>query len=264
MAYKRKTASRKGTRRPRSYAPRRARGFGKKTSFAQRVQRIISKNIENKNHQSYATNVAMNYASAGGLLPLTISLVPGLNQSVTQGGRLGNEIMIKKGTIKGYINMLPYNATTNPCQCPVYVKMWLCRRKTGSLGITGPPVSSDFNQFFAVGASAVGFQTSPLDLVFSINKDYWSVFASKTIQLQNFSSALPSSAIIGQSSKVSLPFSFNFAKHLGKLYYNDSVSSQPTNKELYLVFQNILSDGTSTAISSTEVHYNIEWTYEDA
>lgn len=248
-------------RRPRKYA---RRVYKKKSTFASRVQKIISRNIENKNHQSYATNVALPYASAGGLLPLTLSLVPGLNQSVSQGGRIGNEINIKKGIIKGYVNMLPYNSTTNPCQCPVYVKMWLCKRKTGSLGITGPPVSADFNQFFAVGASAVGFQTSPLDLVFQTNKDYWTVFSSKIIQLQNYSTALATSAIVGNSSMVSRPFSFNFTKHLGKLKYNDSVSFQPTNKELYLVFQNILADGTSTAISSTEIHYNMEWEFEDA
>lgn len=237
----------------------------KKVSFAKRVMKVMSTQIENKNHQLYATNQALVFASAGGLNPTALSLVPGLSQGVGQGSRIGNEVIIKRAYIKGYVNMLPYNSLTNECKCPVYVKMWLCKRKTGSPGITGPPVSSDYNQFFAVGSSAVGFQNSTLDLVFSINRDYWTVYAQKTIQLQNYTSAVPvSGMILGQSSSVSVPFSFNFTKHLGKLKWNDTTSSQTTNKELFLIFQNVFSDGSSGGISSTEIHYNIEWIYEDA
>lgn len=248
-------------RKPRKYA---RRVYKKKSTFASRVKKVIHSQIENKHVNTYAGNTALVFALSGGLSPIAIGMLPTVSQGTGQAQRVGNEINVIKANLKGYVNILPYNFTTNPQPCPVYVKMWLCRRKQGSPGITGLPSSADYNQWFQSGSGTIGFQGNMLDMTFDTNKDYWTVLATKTIQLGNNSPTSSSSAILSGNLGVSQPFSFNFAKHIGKLKYNDTFNT-PTNKELYLVFQNVLADGsTGNAISATEIHYNIEWTYEDA
>jgi hypothetical protein len=170
-----------------------------------------------------------------------------------------------RGVIHGFVNVLPYDATFNPQPSPIYIKMWLCRRKTYNINAGGLPGTNDFATFFQAGGSSAGFQSNMLDMVFKSNSDYWTCYATKTVQLQNNANAGNGSPIVSSNASVSRPFSFSFAKHLGMCRFNDNVS-YPENKELFLVFQPAYADGSSsaTALRLAEVHYNIEWQFEDA
>lgn len=246
----------------RSKRPKKSRGVS--LGVKKYVKKIISKNIENKVISAYDTNKTLQYAGAL-IQPTYLFLTPNLSQGL--GARLGNEINMVKGIIKGYVNILPYNITSNPMTSPVYVKMWLCKRKTGSVEISGGPGAAAFNTFFQSGISSSGFQGNMLDMTFNNNKDYWTIFNTKTIQLSPsmINISTPTSQTLPTSSNVSVPFNFSFAKHLGRMKFNDT-SSVCTNKELFLVFQTVYADGTYLSLGGPfcEIHYCVEWEYEDA
>jgi len=44
------------------------------------------------------------------------------------------------------------------------------------------------------------------------------------------------------------------------------VATQPTNKDLFLAFQNVSADGSSSVVAQelSEISYTVEWEYEDA
>ena len=252
----------------RKAAPKRkyARRVYKKSSFAKRVKKVLHSQIENKIINSYGANQSI--AWAGSVTnPTFIRLVPGPSQGVAQSQRIGNEIRVLKAEINGYVNLKPYSATTNPSNCPVYVKMWLCRRKSCNNVIAGDPSTTDFSYFFQTSSTSSAFQSNMLDMVLNVNNDYCTVFATKTIQLDSLTNPSASnSTLLTGKGNVSVPFRFNFGKHLGLCKFNDNVSNIPMNKELFLVWQQVLADGSTPSyqLDATEFHFQSQFEYEDA
>lgn len=261
---------RKYVRKGRKVARRKyaKRVYKKKTSFAVRVKRVIHRLAENKVQSiPYANNSLINAGSS--VNPYYISLMPTPVQGTSVQERIGNNINVVKSTIRGFVNLLPYNSTTNDLQCPIKVKMWLCSRKKTNRAITSAPIAADFNNFFQSGSTSLGFQSNILDMLLHNNKDWWNIYATKTFELspnllgQTFAT---STFIQSPSGKMSMPFSFDLTKHLGALKYNDS-GTYPTNKELYLVFQTVRADGavqTTPTPVYAEVHAIVEHNYEDS
>ena len=257
---------------PRRKAP--ARKYPKRvykkrsTSFVKRVKRIIHSQLENKVLSGYAANQSI--VNAGSITdPTRIILTPAITQGAGANQRTGNAVRVVKAHARGYVNLKPYNATNNSQSSPLYVKMWLCRRQTTNLTISSAPTTTDYAQFFQTGNSAVPFQSNMLDMTLFVNKDYWNVLATKTIQLCNvgYGSQASASNIAPGSSNVSAPFYFNLTKHLGLCKYNDNNASYlPTNKELFLVFQAVLADGSISGgiLDACEFHYAVQYEYEDA
>lgn len=227
------------------------------------VNRMIHKNIENKKYISSGANI--NIVSAQSSTPQYVLLTPTMSQSVANGGRIANEIIVRKAFIRGRINLLPYNATTNNYSCPTLVKMWVCRRKRSNITLAGLPQLTDWNNFFDTGAGASGFAGSPLDMFTANNTEYWDILRTKQITLSNAFGPLYSSGTINSSAgSVSVPFTFYFDRYLTKLKFNDTTTS-PTNKELFLVFQAVYADGqSSTSQTQCEFHYSMTHIYEDA
>lgn len=265
MAYKPYKKGRKSTKR----APlrRKASYYKPKKNLVKTIKQVIHSQVENKVASQYAVNQLITYAGISTTASF-INLTPTVSQGVSVQQRVGNCIRVVKARIHGCVNVRPYDATFNPQPSPVMIKMWLCRRKQTNIQQTGLPTLSDFNNFFQSGATSTGFQSNVLDTILRSNSEVWSVFSSKTVTLQNgyyAGATAPTTAIIGQAYKVSAPFSFDFTKHLGLCKYNDNVT-YPQNKELFLVFQNVYADGSGSvsALQLAEVHYNIEWEFEDA
>lgn len=250
-------------RKRRAPLKRKSRTY-KKRSFVKSVKKVINSQIESKVDSDYGSNLALNCATTL-LSPTFYAMHPTPSSTSTgQSGRIGNEITVTGAVVRGRINCLPYNATTNPFESPIIVKMWLCRRKNSSVGINGNPTLAQFNQFFQAGSTTNGFGNGILDILFQVNRDYWTVVGQKQIQVQPWG-LTTSTGIGGGSEKVSVPFSFSFAKHLGKLKYNDS-GTDPTNKELFLVFQTVYSNGVTppSGVTMAEVHFDTEYIYKDA
>jgi len=256
-------------RKPAARAPRRKyarRVYKKKPSLVKTIKQVIHSQIENKKRNDYAANQSLSYA--GSLTnPTYINLTPIPSLGTSSAGRIGNTIRVVKGQIRGFVNVLPHNATSNTQIAPIMIKMWLCRRVKDNCNI-GLPGTNDFANFFEAGNTSIGFQSNMLDMMLYNNPNYWTVYSTKTVTLQNnyYSGATPpTTSIHGTNYKVSAPFSFRFEKHLGVCKFNDA-STYPQNKELFLVFQPVYADGSSSmsALTLAEVHYTTDLEYEDA
>lgn len=258
---------RKSARKPRKSARKPRKSYYRpKKNFVKSVKKIIHSQIENKVVSTYGANQLLTLGTTG-VVPYFMNLTPSPVQNVTSQGRIGNSIRVVKATVNGFVNVLPYNGITNLMPAPVMVKMWLCKRK-GFNNETRLPNITDFNNFFQSGGTTLGFQQNMLDMTLRNNTEYWTIISSKTVQLQNYyyaGATAPTTTILGSAYKVSLPFKFSFAKHLALCRYNDTATF-PQNKELFLVFQPVYADGSSAPAGSqlAEIHYNIEWEYEDA
>lgn len=252
-------------RRPRS---KRGKKSGKsRVSKATKnyVKRELHRNIENKEVIRYTANEGI--TSTLNATPIGIPCIPALSQGTAENNRIGNNVKCVKGTITGRVNLLPYNATTNPLSTPILVKMWLVRH----LGINGQVAMSglSWTNFFRGNGTTLGFQQSPLDMFLPINSDYWKVLATKTFKLGAASATATGAVGTGgyfDNSPMSVPFYFNFGKKLRKIlkYSEDNALNYPTNDNCYVAVQVVNADGSSTAVTPAEWHYVIDFKFEDA
>lgn len=258
---------RKGYRR---FARRKVAGK-RRTGVSARVKRYVKKelhrNIENKSRITYAANQSLTVGSGTTQsLPLLIGATQG-NDAQT---RIGNQIKITRGCIRMVFNLLPWNATTNPNPPPVWVKLWVVRdlKNTGQLSSID---STAFGKFFRIGNSSLGFQGTPIDMCFDVNKDYFRVLTTKTFRL-GAASAYMSNIPVSQyayydNSSASKQIIFNYAKWCKKqLKFDDNNSQWPINENLYIIMQTTACDGTQNGLNNAlvEYHYVNTCEYEDA
>jgi len=230
-------------------------------SIATIVKSVISRQAETKSWFEYGSNQSITTVSL--TLPTNENLLPTLTQSTGHSGRIGNEIKIKGGFIKGHVNLLPYNVSTNVGPVPIYVKMWILSSK--EINGTTLSLTTIDTDLFDIVNSSTSFQGNMLDIDFSINKDMWICHASKTVKLGSSYSVGAYVATGGyfDNSPMSVPFYFNFGKYLKTLKYDDSLTS-PTNRNMFIVFQCVAADGSNaTGQVKAEYHYTTRVDYTD-
>lgn len=263
MKYSKKSAVKKRPIRRR----RGAKKVGKTSrAFAAKVKKIVHRMAENKTITQDASNESITPCDGVTAVPYFINLLPSVGQGVTQGTRVGDQIRIVKNHIKGYINLLPYNVTTNPYVCPIIVKMWIVSWKYANPAFTQPALV-DFSTFFQRGSATSNFIGNPLDMVRDVNTDVWTVHKTKSFELSSggsFNVATPVS-YQNPSGVWSHKYSFQVGKFVKLLKYNDNSPLTPTNKNLYLVIQTVRADGTAVAAGNVycENHWQNTMYFED-
>lgn len=261
--------------RKRTYRKKRAvvrkraakRIYKRKSNLNRRVKSIVKGMAEKKQTTSTQINVALTSGDSSVLVPY-IALCPPLSQGSAENGRIGNSVSVTSGVISGYVNMLPYNATTNTFT-NLKVRMMLVSQKirntTSTLAST--LTVSDFDTFFDNGANGVPFQGTMYDILAPVNSQRWTVHADRilTLALTNSNATYGNTTAPSNSGVYQQAFKFYFGKQLGKLIYDDTVGSQlPTNKNLYLVVQPITSDGSARQAGPiAEIHYKYDVHYVD-
>lgn len=235
---------------------------GKKMTFAKRVKAVVSSIAEHKSYAIYGANQQIGTASAS--VPGSIYLLPVIAQGVTESTRIGNEIKVASGRVNGYVNILPYNASTNTLSTAVMVKIWLVSYKTlNSSTFSATNVASDW---FETNSSTVGMQGNMLDMVFPVNPDSWTVHSSKTFKIGASSATATGQVGTGgyyDNSPMNVPFHFNWGKYVkSKLIYNDN-TTVCTNKNMWLVFQTVYADGSSSSVYPCEMHFHSHCTFTD-
>ena len=228
------------------------------------VKRALHQNTENKLWIDFYLNVPI--ASAVGAVPSNIALLPQLSQGTAQNQRVGNKVKVRRAYVKGYCNLLPYNVTNNINGGPILVKLFVIKYKKQNINTLS---STDITtQFFETGSGSTGFQGNVLDMLFQGNDSSWKICMTKQFELGTTSQ----SAFTGQygtsyndNSKMTIPFYFNYTKHLKKtLLYQDSSTSVCQNDNLWLAFQAVYADGTSILVQGAEYHAVNRVEYEDA
>jgi len=247
-------------KRPVKRVPRKRSGG--RQAIVKIVKSVISRQAENKIWADYGVNQSI--VTTNLAVPTFKNLLPILNQGATSSTRIGNEIRIKSGYIRGHVNLLPFQATTNNLPLPCYVKMWVCSNRTvNSQALSATNIASDF---FDAGGTNTGFQANMLDIDFSPNKDVWVIHATKTVRLGvgYATGATVATSSYFDNSPMSLPFQFNFGKKLtGALKFNETTTSA-SNKNMFIIFQCVPATGQdgSTQVMA-EFHYTTRVEYED-
>ena len=255
MPYKRRKPSKKPkvSKRPRKSAP----------SFARKVKAAVYKLAETKKYVDYGANQDITSTQTGSV-PTNRALVPLLAQNATQYGRVGNSVQVTKAVLNMRINLKPYNLGFNNLAQPTLLKMWIVSSKVvngNNLAATGINSSTEF---FDVNTTATGMQGNPLDMLLKVNRELFTVHASKTLKLGCSAATAPSpTTSYTDNSSFSESVSFNYTKALGKLMYDDS-DTTPSNRNVYCVFQTCAADGTASAGQvQAEYHFSTEICYKD-
>lgn len=254
--------ARKYSRRPRA---RTTRKVGR--TFAAKVKKVIHRMAENKVLQQEASNESITPCDGVTATPYFINMLPAVSQGVAQSQRVGDQIRLMSNKISGYINLRPYNATTNPYVSPIIVKMWVVSWKYANAQFTLPSLT-DFSTFFQVGSSTANFIGNPLDMCRTVNTDVWTIHKTKSFELSVGGSYNIGTPVSGQnpSGVYSHKYYLDVGKYAKLLKFNDTIAPQrPSNRNLYLVIQTVRADGTSVAAGDVycENHYSQSLTFED-
>lgn len=250
-------APKKSTKKPR------AKPRAKRNTLAKAINNVLAKQVEVKSYFNYAANQSITTAVAvGGVAyPTALSMSPLIFQGVGESQRIGNMVNVKSAYIKGRINLLPYNVTSNPFFLPCLIKIWLVSYK-----LTNTVVWTNTNantSFFDTNNSSVGFQGNVLDTLLEVNRECYTVHGSKTFKLGTGSQTTLAAGYTDNSS-FTAPFSFSYGKYLSKLKYDDAAIASPTNKSLFLVFQAVPADGSGAgAPVPAEFHFTNTVRYTD-
>lgn len=251
--------------------PRRmAKKTGRKTSasFIRTVaKQVIARQEEKKQVYAVGVNNAIATAvSANANQPATFGLLPAIVQGTSQAQRVGNEVQLKKHTIKIIFNNLAYHATTNPTPYQ-FVIVWIVSYKLQAQNINLN--YGNFLDFFQSGSTTVGFQGNMYDAILPVNQDIWTLHHKRIIKLGPASASIgaPSGSFAANNEAVaSYTLKMELSKYAkGLLKYNDNASS-PTNRSLWMIVQPIAYDGTgqTSTIVPIECHLSYDAWYTDA
>lgn len=134
--------SRRAAKRPSKRVPRKRSG-GRK-AIVKIVKSVLSRQAENKIWADYGVNQSIVCTASS--TPTFENLLPLLSQGTSTTGRIGNEVRIKTGYIRGHVNLLPYNISSNNLPIPCYVKMWVCSSRTiNTQNLAATSISTDFS-----------------------------------------------------------------------------------------------------------------------
>jgi len=261
--YAKRFGKRKAIRASRPYKRVPRKRSGGRKAITKIVKSIISRQAENKCWFDYGLNQSISISS-GGLTPTNKNLLPQLSQGSSHSNRIGNEVRVKSAYIRGHVNILPFDATLNPLPVPLYVKMWILSDK--KLNTNNLALTTIGTNFFDIVSASSSFQGNMLDADFSVNKDAWTVHATKTVRIgagYATSTGAVSTSAYFDNSPMSLPFAFSYGKFIKTLKYDDS-GTVPTNRNMFIVFQAISANGASGGgYIPAEFHYTTRVEYED-
>ena len=248
---------------PKRSSPYKRRRYSRKSKTVKKVspavksyvKKTIHSNIENKQWQLIYLNQTI-----ASLTGFSKNLLPTGAQGTGQQNRIGNEIRITKGVIRGFVNLLPYNAITNPL-CIQRVRIMVLSMKadnTNTLDSTG---------IWQYGNTSLDLQANLSDCMYHLNQDKFTKYYDKTFILASPSQSSLTNNLAGQyfsNDKFQIPFYYDFSKHVkSKLKYNDTTLAC-INRNMFLFVQSVNADGTATAVQPAECHTFLDVQFEDA
>jgi len=263
----RKSNLRKGRKRQ----PLRAKKQTVSQAVKKYVNRIVHVDQENKSLNFQAQTTFGNVLQSTNMNMYPILPYTGYGtcpQGITQGGRIGNEIKIRKIMLRYVIYPTGYSATTNPFPRPMEIDMFLgyTKQQPGTL-----PGTVDIGYLFQAGSSSFGPSGNLGDLVSTPNKDYWTI-AKRWQHKVGFSdyAGTGGAAAIQYSAnndfKMNVVRRLDITKHCIKtLKFNDGNNTHQ-GRNLFFFYQAVSANGDTitSSVFPTTMQYWIDITYEDA
>lgn len=273
--YKRKrTPYRRARTFRRRRAPvRRAVAAVRRRAFEKRVQAVVSKNNESKyTHYSspddagYGVLINSVLNSQGDVMPI----IPRIDQGVSNGERIGNQLKIQSLRLKGYARL---NYQASPGAGPWYLHIFIVTPKEFPTYTQAYANYNDWlSEFSLLGNSAPTFWQGDLKCPLrAVNRNVVTVHSHKVIKMSmpawHNSSALPTNPTSDMEAAPDRTVYFNIPiKCKGRVlkYANDG-EMLPTSFSPVVLFA--YSNSTSVADSLTtrcSIFYTVSMFYEDA
>lgn len=226
------------------------------------VNKAIAVHAENKQCASVSLlndNINNMFSVFGTVI--NCSSVWSLSQGTGQGNRIGNVILPKTWTIKGYVSV---SNVAGSLTAPGVVKMYLIKYKNG---FTGPTSVSSCTDFYQGGNSSVAPAGTYIDVLRTVNKDVYTVYTTRTFKVGP-ASVSGATTYTNNDFKATCPFKIDLKKYQShKIKYADTTTT-PTNSGLFLVFAFAPYDGSvsngGTNSNLPLIHYDIDASFEDA
>lgn len=226
------------------------------------VRSAIKRNAETKYCEPLsANNVAISPYDSTTQLLTTVDLtnVLNLSQGTGQGARIGNEIIVTKMSLKGYINYA-WDVSQAIVQAPVYVKMVIGRLRDTN---TAP---TSYANLFQAGSGTVAPSNLPTDMLLNFNKDSWIIYTTRVFKLGISAGTGATSNYTNNDFGLARLFKIDLSKHVSRCKWADT-STNVTNVGIYAFFLMCDADGTSITASAhpnVEIHYNVECAFKDS
>lgn len=239
----------------------------KKKVIAPEVRSYINSRLarvgETKYWYDYGANNTITTASGG--YPTNRNLAPVLAQGTSPYQRIGNKIKVIRAVTRGYVNILPYNVTSNPLSTPVLIKLYAISAK--QLNTTNIATSDINVSFFDVTGGSTGFQGNPLDMTFFTNPEKWHVWATRQFEIgatYASSTGPPSTGGYFDNSNMSKSFEIDYSDAFKRVVTYDDNNTSPSNVNVFLVFQAIYADGqASGTYQMAEYHITSRVEFKD-
>lgn len=233
------------------------------------VKRTIHANIENKTHCKYSYgNYVTSYINNPSLLVQSVIPYATMTQGSHQGQRLGNVIKTRKAMFNYTLYPNRYNASTNATIVPQEVIIMIGKVKN-SKPIT--PITTDFGKLFQEGSGASAPQSTLVDCLLAVNKDWFQVY--KVLRHKVGYMAAAGTGIANTTAqqyfqnndyKMNVIRKVDCTKWCPKtLNFNDA-TAQPTNDGLFFWAMCVAADGTINSQQPIFMDYVLDYTYEDA
>lgn len=260
--------AKKGKRSYRS-KPRTMRKAGKvSSSFAKKVQKVISKNVETKTvvHQSNVTayNAALN--ATGDCL----RIIPPVSNAVTGSALIGNEIRMQSLNLRGTLTFALSQTTANKTR--IGVRLTILRAKRfEDWNAAAVDFGTNFARLLDVPPTILSGQNLGTLTAFNtpINRDYFSVVSDKRYymsqSLQAVGTTVNSTVYTTKFVNMNIPYSRR------KVVYDQNFSgAEAVNYPYFMLINWCMLDGSSDATppgsgdTSLTFQYVTTMKYEDA
>lgn len=257
-----KPTTKKGTRRPRRYAGRKARPSGKK-SFAARVKAVLSKQVENKTAMALINEVTFNSAatSQADVMPI----MPLIAQGTDNAQRVGDEITAKSLNMRGHIRLQLKTEISSYCR--VAVRMMVITPKRYPIFTDAyANYASWINTVLSYGTGEQGLDGSLRSLYLPVNRHSVTCHYDKLTYLsQDFVNGLTSSTSQGVRETIRF-FNINLKCKNKKLSYDNlAPANLPNNYGPVLLVSYVCMDGVADTLSANIAVSSLHTlNYEDA
>lgn len=236
------------------------------------INRAIHANIENKQVQVQVGDSFGNVANDPTLNVRPLTPYPGyiqISQGVTQNGRTGNEVKVRKVTLRYVLYMNKYNPETNNTLAPLEIQLFLgfVRNSSGLL-----PNVTDFGNLYQYNNTVNPIFGDLTDLTQRINTDYWTIKKYWRHKL-GYSTLLASDVTITSAAnfanndfKLNHVRTMDITKYYPKTLKFNDVSDTLQGPGLFFFFQALSADGNTLAGSQipASILYQCDVSYEDA
>jgi len=193
-----------------------------------------------------------------------------INQGTGQADRIGDKITVSNVMLRMVFTPKPYNGSTNLTPKPQLIKLFLVNAKSINT-INTRPNQANMNTFFQEGNSYASPAGDLFDMIEEVNRDAWSLYATKTIKLGYGSyngTGFDSSHQYFENNdyKLNHIIKWDITKYIPQTMQWNDASANPASRGLFLVILCANADGSapaSTSIVPVNMNYDITIKYKD-